>query len=97
MVEDSKRGRVMSIFTMAFTGTMPVGNLLVGAAAERLWSFCHVNGHRIVLRHRRDLVLDRQLPRLRKAAAPVLAGLESEGELTADPAGSGPENGISGS
>src|SRR5438874_3390441 len=33
MVEEDKRGRVMSIFTMAFTGTMPVGNLLIGSLA----------------------------------------------------------------
>ena len=32
-VEDDKRGRVMSLFTMGFTGTMPLGNLAVGAVA----------------------------------------------------------------
>ncbi len=30
LVEDDKRGRVMSLFAMAFTGTTPLGNLLVG-------------------------------------------------------------------
>lgn len=35
MVEDSKRGRVMSLFTMAFIGTSPVGNLVGGAIAQK--------------------------------------------------------------
>ena len=30
MVDEDKRGRVMSIFTMAFTGTAPLGQLVVG-------------------------------------------------------------------
>ena len=33
LVEDDKRGRVMSLFAMAFTGTAPFGNLVVGALA----------------------------------------------------------------
>ena len=36
LVDEDKRGRVMSIFMMAFTGTMPLGNLLVGAIAALL-------------------------------------------------------------
>jgi MFS family permease len=35
-VEDGMRGRVMSFYTMSFQGTMPVGNLLAGAAATAL-------------------------------------------------------------
>src|SRR5439155_22440745 len=35
IVEEDRRGRVMSIFTMAFTGTMPVGNLLAGWISGR--------------------------------------------------------------
>lgn len=35
MAEDEMRGRVMSIFTMAFMGMMPLGSLLFGALAER--------------------------------------------------------------
>ncbi|MFN3683853.1 MAG: MFS transporter [Fimbriimonadaceae bacterium] len=35
-VEDGMRGRVMSFYTMSFQGTMPVGNLLAGAAATVL-------------------------------------------------------------
>lgn len=35
-VEDGKRGRVMSLYTMAFMGTVPIGNLLCGAIAEKI-------------------------------------------------------------
>jgi MFS family permease len=35
LVDPGKRGRVMSFFTVAFMGTMPIGSLLVGAAAHR--------------------------------------------------------------
>jgi MFS family permease len=33
MISDDKRGRVMSIYTMAFMGTTPIGSLLVGTMA----------------------------------------------------------------
>jgi MFS family permease len=33
VVDDDKRGRVMSFYTMAFTGTAPIGSLLLGAVA----------------------------------------------------------------
>ncbi|HSJ15106.1 MAG TPA: MFS transporter [Longimicrobiales bacterium] len=36
IVEDDKRGRVMSLYTMAFVGTAPIGSLLAGIAASRL-------------------------------------------------------------
>lgn len=36
MVDDDKRGRVMSFFTMAFMGATPVGGLVAGALASRL-------------------------------------------------------------
>jgi MFS family permease len=35
LVDDDKRGRVMSLYTMAFTGTAPFGSLLIGWAAAR--------------------------------------------------------------
>jgi MFS family permease len=37
MVSDSMRGRVMSIFMLAFRGGMPLGNLVAGYVAQR-WS-----------------------------------------------------------
>jgi len=35
LVTDEMRGRVMSMFILSFIGTMPIGNLAAGAAAER--------------------------------------------------------------
>ncbi|MCA1558023.1 MAG: MFS transporter, partial [Acidobacteria bacterium] len=35
LVTDEMRGRVMSMFILSFIGTMPIGNLIAGAAAER--------------------------------------------------------------
>jgi MFS family permease len=35
-VPDRLRGRVMSLFTVAMTGTMPLGQLIVGASADRI-------------------------------------------------------------
>jgi MFS family permease len=36
IVEDSKRGRVMSFFLMAYFGTTPFGSLVAGAVSERI-------------------------------------------------------------
>ena len=36
IVEEEKRGRVMSYYTMAFVGMMPFGSLLAGSVAARI-------------------------------------------------------------
>ena len=36
IVEEDKRGRVMSLFAMAFFGTVPFGSLMSGALAHRV-------------------------------------------------------------
>jgi MFS family permease len=36
VVDDDKRGRIMSLFTMSFMGMAPFGSLLAGALAERI-------------------------------------------------------------
>ena len=36
LVDDDKRGRVMSFYTMAFMGTTPFGSLLAGSLADRI-------------------------------------------------------------
>ncbi len=36
IVDEDKRGRVMSFYSMSFTGTVTFGNLLAGAAANRI-------------------------------------------------------------
>jgi MFS family permease len=38
LTSDEVRGRVMSIYTLAFFGSMPIGALLTGAVAERMGS-----------------------------------------------------------
>ena len=75
LVDDDKRGRVMSIFSMAFTGTMPVGNLLAGsfAAAWGTMATLTVSGIICIVI---AVVFYRSLPRLRAAVAPMLAKLD---------------------
>ncbi|HEX5875007.1 MAG TPA: hypothetical protein VFY60_10200, partial [Pyrinomonadaceae bacterium] len=34
LVTDKMRGRVMSMFILSFVGTMPIGNILAGAASN---------------------------------------------------------------
>jgi predicted MFS family arabinose efflux permease len=82
LVEDDKRGRVMSFFAMAFTGTMPLGNLMMGALAGRFEAptALTLGGASCLLV---VFVFYRQIPRLRAAAAPTLAKLE---EAAAEPA-----------
>ncbi len=76
LVEDNKRGRVMSIFTMAFTGTMPLGNLVVGAVAGKVGVHLTlmISGIICVIV---VAIFYRELPRLRAAAAPVLDKLNA--------------------
>jgi len=90
LVEDDKRGRVMSIFSMAFTGTMPIGNLVAGFVAGRIGTAITLGASGaicIVI----ALVFFRAIPRLRAAAAPVLAKLDtSEVEPVVPAAGEAP-------
>lgn len=73
-VEEEKRGRVMSIFTMAYTGTMPVGNLTAGWIAGVAGPATALIASGIIC-----IVVAvtfyRMLPALRAAAAPMLARL----------------------
>jgi MFS family permease len=75
LVDDDKRGRVMSIFSMAFTGTMPVGNLLVGFLAGRWGTTVTLMASGVICIVIAGLFF-RSIPRLRAAAAPVLAKLD---------------------
>src|SRR3954452_1425356 len=90
IVEDEKRGRVMSFYAMAFAGMSPFGSLLAGILAQRFGApgtviasgvFCIVCA----------AVFARQLPRLRQVIRPiyvqlgvlpeVASGIESASEL----------------
>ena len=75
LVEDDKRGRVMSLFSMAFTGTMPIGALVVGALASRFGVTPTLIGGGVITLLI-VLIFRSQLPKLRDAARPVLAALE---------------------
>jgi MFS family permease len=71
-VDDDKRGRVMSIFTTAFSGTMPLGNLIAGALAARIGASVTLVGCGCMCLGIMA-IFNRILPRLRAAAAPALA------------------------
>ena len=83
LVDEDKRGRVMSLFAMAFTGTTPLGNLVIG----------HLAGGRVGLRATVigcgvgcvlcALGFLARLPRLRIEARPRLDALENIAEQTA--------------
>lgn len=70
IVEEDKRGRVMSLYTMAFLGTVPFGNLVSGSLASKIGApttlilggiFCILG----------SLLFARQLPALRKLVRPI--------------------------
>ena len=74
IVEDNKRGRVMSFYSMAFLGMAPFGSLLAGMLATRFGapravlitgSICILGSIWFALR----------LPEIRKAIRPIYAGL----------------------
>lgn len=70
IVDDDKRGRVMSLYTMSFMGTAPLGSLLAGVMANA-WGAptatalggvaCIVGG----------VVFSRRLPKLREQVRPI--------------------------
>jgi len=65
----------MSIFSMAFTGTMPVGNLLAGFFAAEWGTTVTLTASGVICIVIAGL-FHRSLPRLRAAALPVLAKLD---------------------
>ena len=77
LTDDDKRGRVMSLFAMAFTGTTPLGNLAIGAlAGGRVGVSRTLIGCGICCALCAGAYLS-QLPKLRLQALPVLARKES--------------------
>jgi MFS family permease len=70
LVEDDKRGRVMSFYTMAFFGMVPLGSLAAGILGERVGAPATVawgGGATIVA----VLLFARKLPELRRLARPI--------------------------
>jgi MFS family permease len=90
IVEEDKRGRIMSFFTMAFLGMAPLGSLLTGYVAETLGiAFVFIMNGCIYLLS--ALVFFVLLPRLRELIRPIymrlniisplVAGIEAASEL----------------
>jgi MFS family permease len=74
IVEEDKRGRVMSLYTMAFFGTVPLGSLLAGVMAHRIGvpNTISLGGAACVAG---ALLFIRELPELRRLARPVYTRL----------------------
>jgi MFS family permease len=94
IVDEDKRGRVMSLFAMAFFGTVPFGSLLAGALATRMGAqnTILVGGVVCILA---AAVFLRALPELRRLVRPIYVrmgivpevaqGLQSAAQLTRPP------------
>jgi MFS family permease len=70
IVDDDKRGRVMSFYTMAFLGTAPIGSLLAGTVAGRIgatWTI-GLGGLACIAA---ALAFGRRLPVLRRMVRPI--------------------------
>ena len=74
IVDDDKRGRVMSLYTAAFLGVVPLGGLISGALADRIGATRTVliGGCVCVLA---TLYMARQLPLLHRHMQPIYARL----------------------
>ena len=74
IVEDDKRGRVMSFYTMAFMGTAPFGSFLAGSMASSLGApnTLVVGGVSCILG---ALIFTRKLPALKEAFHPIYVRL----------------------
>ncbi len=70
IVEDDKRGRVMSFFSMSFLGVVPFGNLLGGALADRIGApnTLIIDGIACILG---SIFFIKQLPALKQMVRPI--------------------------
>lgn len=96
IVDDDKRGRVMSIYTMAFMGTAPFGSLLAGGLASKIGApnSLMVGGLFCILG---SLIFASKLSSLREMVRPIYAsmgiisevasGIQTATELTTPPKG----------
>jgi MFS family permease len=79
IVDDDKRGRVMSLYTASFLGVMPFGGLLAGIMADHIGA-AHallVGGTGAMLA---ALYMARRLPLMRSHLRPIYARLGIKGE-----------------
>ncbi len=94
IVDDDKRGRVMSFYMMAFVGTAPFGSLLAGGLASSIGApnTLIIGGVACIIG---AIAFARKLPDLRKKIRPIYvrlgiipelsAGIQSATELTVPP------------
>jgi MFS family permease len=70
IVEEDKRGRVMSLYSMAFLGIAPLGSIVAGSLAEHIGApaTVRISGTVCILA---ALLFARQLPRLRELVRPI--------------------------
>ncbi|MEH2296861.1 MFS transporter [Nostoc sp.] len=70
IVEDDKRGRLMSLYTMSFLGMIPVGNLLGGLLANYIGASntLMIDGIACIIG---SIIFSRQLPALRLIMRPI--------------------------
>lgn len=70
IVDDDKRGRVMSLYTMSFLGTIPFGNLLAGFLANNIGATntLIIDGIACILG---SIFFVRKLPALRRSIRPI--------------------------
>jgi predicted MFS family arabinose efflux permease len=70
ITDDDKRGRIMSLYTMAFIGTTPIGSLLIGLAAQHIGAktTLAITG---LLCIAAAVVFASKLPQLRKLVHPI--------------------------
>ena len=73
IVEEDKRGRVMSFYTMAFMGMVPFGSLLAGGLANKIGApnTVMMGGVACILG---SAMFAKKLPSLRKIARPIYVG-----------------------
>jgi MFS family permease len=74
IVDDDKRGRVMSFYTMAFFGTVPLGSLIGGSLADRFGTPMTILGGGAITVVA-GLLFFRALPELRRQIRPIYARL----------------------
>ena len=70
IVDDDKRGRVMSFYTMAFIGTAPFGSLLAGSLASTIGApaTLMIGGATCIAG---AIFFARQLPEIKKTIRPI--------------------------
>ncbi|MBH8564335.1 MFS transporter [Nostoc sp. CENA67] len=70
IVEEDKRGRLMSLYTMSFLGMIPLGNLLGGALANHIGAAntLIIDGIACIIG---SIIFCKQLPALRKMVIPI--------------------------